>query len=112
MKHHQYIQLYQLNKSTVTANSINLGHCIQLQDASILAKKSKHIDQIIKEVIQLVCHPNKNWEDGFSLSRSLKPLNRTLKEQTRLAIPFCLSLSMVLIRAFIESARKDSKKGE
>jgi hypothetical protein len=38
--------------------------------------------RIIGEVIEIELHPNKiNMEDGFSLSKSWKPLIRDLREQ-------------------------------
>jgi hypothetical protein len=44
---------------------------IQLQSVSILAKKLRCIDQIIREAVEIELHPNKmNREDGFCLSRS------------------------------------------
>jgi hypothetical protein len=54
----------------VDENSINLGHCIQLRNTSILAKKLRYMDHIIREVIEIELHVNNiNREDGFSLSK-------------------------------------------
>jgi hypothetical protein len=73
--------VYHPEKSGVAEHSINLGHCIQLQDTSILAKKLRCMDRIIREAIEIKLHPNNmNREDGFSLSRSWKPLINNLRE--------------------------------
>jgi hypothetical protein len=59
--------------SAVAEHSINLGHHIQLHNTSILAKKSRCMDRIIREAIRIELHPNNiNREDGFSLSKSWK----------------------------------------
>jgi hypothetical protein len=58
--------LYHSKKCAVAEHSINLSH----QSASILPKKSRCIDWIIKEAIEIELHPNNiNREDGFSLNR-------------------------------------------
>jgi hypothetical protein len=58
-----------------------LGHQIQLQNARILAKKSRRMDRIIREATEIKLHPdNMNREDGFSLSQAWKPLIRDPKE--------------------------------
>jgi hypothetical protein len=44
-EHHQYIYLYHPKKSVVAEHSIKLGHWIQLQNTSILAKKLRQMDQ-------------------------------------------------------------------
>jgi hypothetical protein len=73
-EHHQHIRVYHPDKSTVAEYSTNLGHYIQLQNTSILAKKFRCMD-----LIKL--HPNNmNKEDGFSLIKSWKPPIHTLKE--------------------------------
>jgi predicted GIY-YIG superfamily endonuclease len=71
-EHHRHICLQHPEKSAVAEHSINLSHQIQLHNTSILANKSRYMDQTVREVIDL--HPNNiNREDGFSLSRSWKP---------------------------------------
>jgi hypothetical protein len=57
-EHHQRIRLYHPEKSAVAEHSINLGHRIQLQNASILAKKSRWMDWIIREAIEIKLHPD------------------------------------------------------
>jgi hypothetical protein len=81
-EHHQHICLYHLEKSVVAEYSINLGHLIQLQNSSILAKKSRWMDWVIREATEVEFHPNNmNREDGFSLSQTWKCLIRDLKER-------------------------------
>jgi hypothetical protein len=44
--------------------------------STILAKKSKRMDQVIREVIQTVLHPsNISREDGFSTKKVMKDFN-------------------------------------
>jgi hypothetical protein len=63
-------------------HSTNLGHHIHLHNTSILAKKSRYMDHIIREAIKTELHPNNiNREYGFSLSKSWKPLIHDLREQ-------------------------------
>jgi hypothetical protein len=62
-------------------HSINLGHHIQFLDASILAVKSRCMECIIREAIEIELHPdNMNREEGCPLSKSWKLLLQTLKE--------------------------------
>jgi uncharacterized lipoprotein YddW (UPF0748 family) len=79
--HHQQICLYHPEKSAVTEHDTNLCHHIQLQNISILAKKSRHMDQMIREAIEIELHPNSiNRKDGFSLNKSWKLVIHDLKE--------------------------------
>jgi hypothetical protein len=56
-------------------HSIKLGHCIQLENTSILAKKPSYMDQMIREARKIKLYPNNmNREDGFCLGNSRKPL--------------------------------------
>jgi hypothetical protein len=56
-------------------NSTNVGHHIQFHDTSILTKKSRCMQHLIRKVIEMeLHHDNMNREKGFSLSRSWKPL--------------------------------------
>jgi hypothetical protein len=81
-EHCRHIRLYHPEKSVEAEHSINRGHWIQLQKTSILAKKLRWMDLIIREAIEIELHPNNmNREDGFSLSRAWKPLIRDLKER-------------------------------
>lgn len=63
-------------------------------DTSKLAKKSKHMNNNIMEATQINLHCNKiNKEDGFSLSRSWKPIY-SHPERTRRKLPSRTSLPL------------------
>jgi hypothetical protein len=48
----------------MAGHSTDLGHCIQFQDTSIMAKKYGHMECIIKAVIEMELHPdNMNKEE-------------------------------------------------
>jgi uncharacterized protein YqjF (DUF2071 family) len=80
-EHNQYICLFHPKKSIVVECSINLGRWIQIQNIIILVKRSKQIDWILKEVIEIDLHPdNMNREDSFSLSQAWKPVIHDLTE--------------------------------
>jgi hypothetical protein len=62
-------------------HSNNLGHHTEPQKTSILAKKSRSMECIIRDTIETEFHPyNINRDDDLSLSRSWKPLICKLKE--------------------------------
>jgi hypothetical protein len=57
-------------------NTINLGHHMLFSKTSILAMKSRHKDQLIKEAIWAAfCPNNMNSVNKFSLNRSWKPFS-------------------------------------
>jgi hypothetical protein len=61
-------------------HTINLGHCIKLQDTTILCTKMTYMDWMIREAIEIELHPNNmNRVDGLCLSPSWKPLINTLR---------------------------------
>jgi hypothetical protein len=74
LKEHQlHIRLEHLDKSPVAEYSIDLGQCIQLHNTSILATKTRHMDHIIREGIEIELHPNNmKRKGGFCLSNSWK----------------------------------------
>jgi hypothetical protein len=62
-------------------HSIGMGHCFQFHDISILAKKPRQMECLIREVIKFELHPdNNNREEGFSQSRLQRPLIHNLNE--------------------------------
>jgi hypothetical protein len=64
-EHQRHIRLAHPEKSAVAEHSINLGHRTQLPNTGILAK-SRYMDRIIREAIEIELHPNNiNREDGF-----------------------------------------------
>jgi hypothetical protein len=86
-EHNKCIHWYHPQKSAVAEHNINLGCFVQLQKASILAKKSRCMDHIIREVTEIELHTdNVNKECGFSLSRSWKPLICDQKEEKKALI--------------------------
>jgi len=75
------MRLFLPEKFSVPKHSINLSHCFQFQDTSILAMRSGCMEHIIREAIEIELHPdNMNREEGFSLIKSWKPLLQTVKE--------------------------------
>jgi hypothetical protein len=76
MKEHQrHIRLDHPGKSAVAEYSIDQGHRIQFHNASILATKTRYMDRIVREAIEIELHPyNINREGGFCLSKSQKTL--------------------------------------
>jgi hypothetical protein len=69
------------DKSAVVEHSINLGHCIQFHDTSILVKKPRHMEH--KATDTELCPDNMNREEGFYLSRSWKSLIQTVNDHRK-----------------------------
>jgi hypothetical protein len=64
-------------------HSTKLGHCIQSQDTSIMAMKSR-CTQHIREATETELHTdNMSREEGFSLSKLWEPLLETMKDQNK-----------------------------
>jgi hypothetical protein len=61
-------------------HSMNMGHCIQFHGTSILAKKFGCMECMIREVIESELHPDNTNGEGFTMSRSWKPLIQILTE--------------------------------
>jgi hypothetical protein len=76
----RHIRLAHPDKSDLAENSISRGHRIQFQDTKILSTKSRYMDRLFREVIEVELYPNNmNREDGFCQSRSWKPLIHSFK---------------------------------
>jgi hypothetical protein len=79
-EHQRHIRLEHPDKSAVAEHSIDQRHRIQFHDASILATKTRYMDRIVREAIEIEIHPfNINTESGFCLSKSWKPFIGSLK---------------------------------
>jgi hypothetical protein len=79
-EHQRHIRLDHPDKSALAEHSIDQGHRIQFHDASILATKTRYMDRIVREAIEIDLHPhNINRGGGFCLSKIWKPLIGSLK---------------------------------
>jgi hypothetical protein len=76
-KHQWHIPLEQPDKSNVAQHSVDSGHRIQFNSASILATKTRYMDRIENEL----CPNNMKREVGICLSKSWKPLICSLNLQ-------------------------------
>jgi hypothetical protein len=64
----------------VAQHSGDQGHRIQFCNASILTMKTRYMDRIVREAIEIELHPyNINREGRFCLSKSWKPHIGSLK---------------------------------
>jgi hypothetical protein len=80
-EHQRHIRLDHPEKSVVAEHSVDLGHCIQFHNTSILASKTKYMDRIVREAVEIELHCNNmNKEVGFCLSKLYKPLICSLKK--------------------------------
>jgi hypothetical protein len=65
-EHQRHIRLEHPDKSALAEHSIDQGHRIQFHNASILATKTRYMDLIVREAIEIELHPyNINREGGF-----------------------------------------------
>jgi hypothetical protein len=63
-EHQRHIRLEYPDKSAVAEHSTDQGHRIQFHNSSILATKTKYMDRIVREAIEIVFHPyniNRGW---------------------------------------------------
>jgi hypothetical protein len=82
--YHRHIPLYHPKKSAVAESSVSLGRRIQLHDTSILAKKARQTDRIIREAKETELQlDNMNKDNGFFLTPACKPLIRGPKSGDR-----------------------------
>jgi hypothetical protein len=57
------------DKSAVAQHSIHQEHRIQFNSTCILSTKTRYMDHIIREAIEIELHPyNMNKEEGFALA--------------------------------------------
>jgi hypothetical protein len=57
MEHQRHIRLEHPDKSTIAEHSINQGHHIQSHNSSILTMKTRYMDRIVTEAIEIELHP-------------------------------------------------------
>jgi hypothetical protein len=68
------------DKSAVAEHSIDQGHRIQFHNSSICATKTRYMDRIDRDAMEIGHHPyNISRAGGFCLSKSWKPFNESLK---------------------------------
>jgi hypothetical protein len=76
------IGLEHLDKSAIAEHSIDHGHCIQFHNSSIHAMKTRYMDCVLRDAIEIELHPYIiNREHGFYLSRDTIEVNSTLQYQ-------------------------------
>jgi hypothetical protein len=68
-------------KLAVGYYSVNLDHCVILQNTSIFTRRLGCIDFTIREAVESDFHPSSVDWGGFSISKSWKPTIHALKLQ-------------------------------
>jgi hypothetical protein len=80
-EHQRHVRLEHPEKSAIAEHSVDLGHRILFHSTSILTTKTRYMDRIVREAIEIELHPNNmNREMGFCLSSSWNPLICSLKK--------------------------------
>jgi hypothetical protein len=60
---------------------IELGHKIDFDESTILARSAGYTDRLVEEAIEIRLHPNSfNRDSGFMLSQAWHPLINVLKK--------------------------------
>jgi hypothetical protein len=74
-EHQRHIRLEHPDKSAVAEHSIDQGHHFQFHNSSIPASKTRYMDHIAREAIEIELRPyNINREGGLCHSKSWTPL--------------------------------------
>jgi hypothetical protein len=74
-EHHRHIRLEHPDMSAVAEHNIDQGHRIQFHNSFSLSMKTRYMDFIVREAIDIELHAhNINKEAGFCLSKSRKAL--------------------------------------
>jgi hypothetical protein len=61
-EHQRHIRLQHPDKSAIAEHSINLDHRIQIQKTTILSTKSRYMDRMIRQAIEIELQPNNMTE--------------------------------------------------
>jgi hypothetical protein len=76
-EHQRHIILEHPEKSAVAEHNIDQGNCIPFHSSSILATKTRYMDRIVREAIEIELNPyNINRESGFCRMASSGMLRR------------------------------------